>query len=76
MAEKVWPPAYLFTYKHQWQRAAFEVAKQLNDQVHFDVVHQLTYVGFRVPGLLWKLDAPFVWVRSEDSNNNMALLPH
>ena len=60
-AEKVWPPAYLFTYKHQWQRAAFAVAQQLHDQVHFDVVHQLTYVGFRVPGLLWKLDAPFVW---------------
>jgi glycosyltransferase involved in cell wall biosynthesis len=29
--------------------------------MRFDIVHQLTYVGFRVPGLLWKLDAPFVW---------------
>jgi glycosyltransferase involved in cell wall biosynthesis len=60
-AEKLWPPAYLFTYRHQWQKAAFAMAKQLHDRVHFDVAHQLTYVGFRVPGLLWKLDTPFVW---------------
>jgi glycosyltransferase involved in cell wall biosynthesis len=60
-AEKLWPPAYLFTYRHQWQKAAFAMAKQLHDRVRFDVAHQLTYVGFRVPGLLWKLDTPFVW---------------
>ena len=24
-------------------------------------MHQVTYVGFRVPGLLWQIDAPFVW---------------
>jgi len=35
--------------------------EQLHDRVRFDVAHQLTYVGFRVPGLLWKLDTPFVW---------------
>jgi glycosyltransferase involved in cell wall biosynthesis len=60
-AERFWPPAYLFTYKHQWQKDAFEIAKRLHDEVRFDVVHQITYVGFRVPGLLWQLDAPFVW---------------
>ena len=60
-AEKVWPPAYLFTYKHQWQKAAFQVARDLHKQIHFDIIHQLTYVGFRVPGLLWNIDAPFVW---------------
>ena len=60
-AEKLWPPAYLFTYRHQWQKAAFDVALRLHAQIQFDVIHQLTYVGFRVPGLLWKLDAPFVW---------------
>lgn len=60
-AEKLWPPAYLYTYKHQWQKTALEVASRLHEQIHFDVVHQLTYVGFRVPGLLWQLDAPFVW---------------
>lgn len=60
-AERVWPPAYLFTYKNQWQKTAYEVAKRLHKEIHFDIVHQLTYVGFRVPGQIWKLDAPFVW---------------
>lgn len=60
-AEKIWHPAYLYTYKNQWQRDAFEVGKRLHERIGFDIVHQLTYVGFRVPGLLWKLDAPFVW---------------
>ncbi len=37
------------------------MAKKLHERVGFNVVHQLTYVGFRVPGLLWKFDTPFVW---------------
>jgi len=61
LLEKVWPPAYLWSYRRQWQRAAFEVAEALYREIGFDVVHQLTYEGFRVPGYLWKLDAPFVW---------------
>lgn len=44
-----------------WQRDAFQVAKELHREFKFDIVHQLTYVGFRFPGLLWKLDLPFVW---------------
>jgi glycosyltransferase involved in cell wall biosynthesis len=51
----------LFTYKRQWLKAAYEVGKQLQDEIGFDIVHQLTYVGFRVPGLLWQLGVPFVW---------------
>ena len=60
-AEKFWHPAYLHTYKNQWQRDAYEAGKRLHERIGFDIVHQLTYVGFRVPGLLWKLDVPFVW---------------
>lgn len=60
-AEKLWPPVYLYTYKHQWQRDAYDVGRRLHEEIGFDIVHQLTYVGFRVPGLLWQLDAPFVW---------------
>jgi glycosyltransferase involved in cell wall biosynthesis len=59
--EKVWPPAYLHTYQRQWLKAEYEVAKRLQKEVGFDVVHRLTYIGFRVPGDLWRLDAPFVW---------------
>jgi glycosyltransferase involved in cell wall biosynthesis len=33
----------------------------LHGEYHFDVAHQLTYVGFRFPGHLWKLGIPFVW---------------
>jgi glycosyltransferase involved in cell wall biosynthesis len=60
-AEKIWPPSYLYTYKHQWQKAAFEAGKRLQGEVGFDLVHQLTYVGFRLPGMLWQLGLPFVW---------------
>ncbi len=44
-----------------WQRAAGRVAAELQRAVGFDLVHQLTYVGFRFPGHLWKLGVPFVW---------------
>jgi len=60
-AEKVWPPAYLFTYRKQWLTDMYEVGRRLHQSIGFDVIHQLTYVGFRVPGHLWRLDAPFVW---------------
>jgi glycosyltransferase involved in cell wall biosynthesis len=60
-AERIWPPLYHHTYRHQWQKAAYEEGKRLHGEVGFDLVHQLTYVGFRLPGMLWKLDPPFVW---------------
>lgn len=44
-----------------WLRDAFTLAKQLHREEHFSLVHQLTYVGFRFPGQLWKLGLPFVW---------------
>jgi glycosyltransferase involved in cell wall biosynthesis len=60
-AERIWPPFYLYTYKHQWQKAAYEAGKRLHGEIGFDVVHQMTYTSFRVPGMLWHLDVPFVW---------------
>ena len=44
-----------------WQREAYSVARELAAREHFDLVHQLTYVGFRFPGHLYKLGLPFVW---------------
>jgi glycosyltransferase involved in cell wall biosynthesis len=44
-----------------WQQQAFSVARALAACQHFDLVHQLTYVGFRFPGHLYKLGLPFVW---------------
>ena len=58
--EKVWQPAYLWTYR-LWQRAAYRLACELHEENKFDLAHLVTYVGFRVPGHLWRLDIPFVW---------------
>jgi len=58
--ERIWPPAYLWTY-HLWLREAYAVGRRLHQEIGFDLVHQLTYVTFRAPGHLWKLDVPFVW---------------
>lgn len=59
--ERFWPPAHIFTYEHRTQREMYAVAKRLHAARPFDLAHQLTYVGFRVPGHLWKLGIPFVW---------------
>lgn len=61
LLERFWHPAYLWTYKHQWQRDALRLARDLHSEIGFDIVHQLTYVGFREPGYLWQLGIPFVW---------------
>lgn len=58
--EALWPPSHLFVYR-RWQREALAIARQLQKQCRFDIAHQLTYVGFRVPGRLWTLGVPFVW---------------
>ncbi len=44
-----------------WLRDAGKLARQLHRQEPFSLAHQLTYVGFRFPGHLWKLGVPFVW---------------
>ena len=56
----IFKPIMNYAYR-LWQRDAYALAKELHGQYHFDLVHQITYVGFRFPGHLWKLDIPFVW---------------
>lgn len=58
--EKIWPPSYLWTYR-LWQKDAYKLGEKLNLIIKFDIIHLLTYVGYRDPGYLWRLDAPFVW---------------
>lgn len=58
--EVVWPPAYLATYRI-WQRDAFLIASALQQKIKFDLVHVITYVGFRVPGPFFRLGIPLVW---------------
>lgn len=58
--QRLWPPAFLMSYR-VWQKRAYRWARAEHAVRPFDLVHQLTYVGYRVPGHLWKLGAPFVW---------------
>lgn len=51
---------YYFAY-NLWQRKTYKHAKNLHAKYSFDVVHQLNMIGYREPGYLWKLQAPFVW---------------
>lgn len=57
---KIWPPSY-YRYYRQWHRDALHLAESLHREVCFDLAHQLTMVGFREPGYLWKLPIPFAW---------------
>ena len=44
-----------------WQNDAYALAVEYHKKIVFDISHQITYVGFRFPGKLWKLNIPFVW---------------
>lgn len=58
--ERIWPPAYYWSYR-RWHWDAYKLAKCLHQEIGFDLAHQLTMVGFREPGYLWRLGIPFVW---------------
>jgi glycosyltransferase involved in cell wall biosynthesis len=60
LLRKFWPPSYYWYYR-QWHRDALRLAEKLHAEISFDLAHQLTMVGFREPGYLWKLGIPFVW---------------
>ena len=57
---KIWPPSYYWTYRC-WQKKAYKLAMELDKAESFDLVHQITLVGYREPGYLWKLGKPFIW---------------
>jgi len=60
LLRKVWPPSY-YRYYRKWHESAFDLATKLHAEKPFDLAHQLTMVGYREPGYLWKLGIPFVW---------------
>lgn len=49
-----------FSY-HLWHRRAYKLAARLHQELRFSLTHQVTLVGYREPGFLWKLDPPFIW---------------
>ena len=44
-----------------WLRYAFRVARREITQSRYDLVHLITYVGWRFPGSFYRLGLPFVW---------------
>lgn len=63
------PGLFYLSYRI-WQWQAYQVAIKLHRELHFDVIHQATFCGYREPGYLWRLsDHPsdsghrpaFVW---------------
>lgn len=54
-------PGLFYMSYNLWQRRARRAAERLDKRVHFDLIHQVNMCGYREPGYLWKLDAPFVW---------------
>ena len=53
-------PKWERTYNLLWQRAALHHARDLHQQVAFDVVHHLTWAGIRAPTFLGALTAPLI----------------
>lgn len=51
---------YYYAY-NRWHRRAYQLAKRLHEQHKFDLVHQVNIIGYREPGYLHQLDAPFIW---------------
>lgn len=51
-----------YYYYAQWQKKTLKIAKQICHEYKIDVIHQLNMVGFREPGLLWKIKGiRYVW---------------
>ena len=57
---KIWPPSYYYYYK-KWHQSVYDYVRKNLIIEDYDLTHQLTMVGFREPGFLWKLEIPFVW---------------
>ena len=57
---KIWPPSYYWFYR-AWHKRAYQYAVELDKKENFDIVHQVSMVGYREPGYLWKLGKPFIW---------------
>jgi glycosyltransferase involved in cell wall biosynthesis len=54
-------PQFFYWSYGLWQRRAYAVAKQLHGETPFDLVHQVSFCGYRQPGHVWKLGVPFVF---------------
>jgi glycosyltransferase involved in cell wall biosynthesis len=54
-------PGFWYLIYNRWQRRAYRVALRLHQEQPFDLMQQVTICGYREPGYLWKIGAPFIW---------------
>ena len=51
-----------YYHYRQWQKRSLAKAQEIIREVHIDIIHHLNMIGFREPGLLWKIDGyKYVW---------------
>lgn len=51
-----------YWHYRRWQQRTMEIAKKICEEQKIDILHQLNMIGYREPGLLWKIKGPkFVW---------------
>lgn len=46
---------------YAWQIGSYKVARRAHRKIGFDLAHHVTFVTWRVPSFLWKLNIPFIW---------------
>jgi glycosyltransferase involved in cell wall biosynthesis len=56
----IFKPLMNLAYQH-WLGEALRVARNEARNEQFDLVHLITYVGYRFPGKFWTIGLPFVW---------------
>ena len=54
-------PVLFYRAYHAYQKQVLQFAKRLHGEIQFDLVHQVSFCGYREPGYLWQLGVPFVW---------------
>jgi glycosyltransferase involved in cell wall biosynthesis len=48
-------------YYYLWQLGVYRLGKRLHREVHFDLVHHLTFANYWLPSFLPLLPVPFLW---------------
>jgi glycosyltransferase involved in cell wall biosynthesis len=54
-------PGGIFIYYRIWQKNILSLAKFIVKEYNIDIVHHITFNEYRTPGVLYKLNKPFVW---------------
>jgi glycosyltransferase involved in cell wall biosynthesis len=54
-------PWCYYAFYYLYQKSVFTAAKRIVGQREIRFIHHVTLNGFREPGLLWRLNRPFIW---------------